>query len=58
MKWYANPQPRKKILTHLEHIDTLTTDEATDVNERPQEDHVREKNRLGNPRNSNSYRMG
>lgn len=41
MKWYANPQPRKKILTHLEHINTLMTDEAMDVNELTQEEHVR-----------------
>lgn len=59
MKWYANPQPRKKILTNLEHISTLTTDEAMDVNELNQEEHVRKKNsNLGNPRNSNSCRMG
>lgn len=59
MKWYANPQPRKKILRNLEHINTLMTDEVMDVKELTQEEHLRKKNsNLGNPRNSNSYRMG
>lgn len=54
MKWYANPKPRKKILTNLEHINALMPDEAMDVNELTQEEYVRKNSNLGNPRNSNS----